>query len=132
MQVTKYSRDRIRLSASRWSVAREYFDPLYNYLVHGFEPGSFWTAVLANDFMRAIQHSHPSNTIDALKHTVGWIRDSFPEESYGDYNLVAAWIKLSSHQRRLHLEAAHLIYTEQQEIMMALRGERSYEPIWTD
>ena len=128
MQVTKYSRDRMMLSATRWTVPREYFDGLCNYLVYGFEPGSFWTAVLANDFMRAIQHSHSANTIEALKHTVGWIRDSFPPESYGDYNLVAAWIELDPHQRRLHLEAAHLIYTEQQEIMMALRGEKSFEP----
>jgi hypothetical protein len=128
VQLTKFSKDRMLLSASQWTVPREYFDGLFNYLVHGFEPGSFWTAVLANDFMRAIQHSHPSNTIEALKHTVGWIRDSFPEESYGDYNLVAAWIALDGHQRRMHLEAAHMIYTEQQEIMKGLRGEKSFEP----
>jgi len=129
MQVTKYSRDRMMLSASRWTVPREYFDGLCNYLVYGFEPGSFWTAVLANDFMRAIQHSHPANTIEALKHTVGWIQDSFPPVSYGDSHKVAQWLTLSPHQRRMTLEAAHLIYTEQQEIMMALRGEKSYEPI---
>jgi hypothetical protein len=129
MQVTKYSRDRMMMSASRWTVPREYFDGLCNYLVYGFEPGSFWTAVLANDFMRAIQHSHPANTIEALKHTVGWIQDSFPEESYGDYNMVSAWIARDPHQRRLSLEAADLIYTEQQEIMLALRGEKSYEPL---
>jgi hypothetical protein len=38
-------------------------------------------------------------------------------------------LELPGPQRRLHLEAAHLIYTEQQEIMMALRGERSYAPL---
>jgi hypothetical protein len=67
MTVSKFNRDRVMLTASRWTVAREYFDPLYNYLVYGYEPGSFWTAVLANDFMTAVQHSHPSNTIPALK-----------------------------------------------------------------
>jgi hypothetical protein len=128
MQLTKFSRDRMLLSASSWTVPRDYFDPLFNYLVHGFEPGSFWTAVLANDFMNAVQHSHPSNTIEALKHAVGWIRESFPEESYGDHKTVKAWIELDGHQRRLHLEAAHLIYTEQQEIMKGLRGEKSFEP----
>jgi hypothetical protein len=131
MQVTKFSRDRMMMSASRWTVPREYFDGLYNYLVYGFEPGSFWTAVLANDFMAAIQHSHPSNTIPALKHTVGWIRDSFPPVSYGDYDKIGKWLELSPHHRRLTLEAAHLIYTEQQEIMMTLKGEKSYEP-WLD
>jgi hypothetical protein len=129
MKVSKLNRDRVMLTASRWSVAREYFDPLYNYLVHGFEPGSFWTAVLANDFMRAVQHSHPSNDITALKHTVGWIRDSFPQESYGNIHMVEDWVNRSAYDRRRILESAHLIYTEQDEIMKGLRGDHSTEPV---
>ena len=129
MQLTKFSRDRMILSASRWTVPREYFDPLYNYLVHGFEPGSFWTAVLCNDFMAAIQSSHPGNTVEALKHTVGWIRDTFPPESYGAYRRVQEWIRLAPGYRRMSLEAADLIYTEQEEIIKGLRGERSEEPL---
>lgn len=128
MNLTKFSRDRMLLSASRWTVPRDYFDPLYNYLVHGFEPGSFWTSVLCNDFMRAVQSSHPGNTIEALKHTVGWIRDSFPRESYGDYHRVEQWIQLAPGYRRMSLEAAHLIYTEQEEIIKALKGDHSPEP----
>lgn len=123
MNITKLSRSRMMESATRWTVPREYFDPLYNYLVHGFEPGSFWTAVLCNDFFAAIQHSHPANDIPALKHTAGWIRDSFPPESYGDYHRVQEWIKLAPGYRRMSLEAAALIYTEQEEIMRGLRGE---------
>lgn len=131
MNITKLSRDRMTLSASRWSVAREYFDPFYNYLVHGFEPGSFWTYVLANDFFRAVQHSHPSNDITALKHVVGWIQDSFPPESYGDYQRVQQWIKLDPSTRRLHLEQQELIYTEREEIIRGLKGEQSQEPfLW--
>ena len=128
MNLTKFSKDRMTLSASHWTVPREYFDPLFNYLVHGFKPGSFWTAVLCNDFMAAIQSSHPSNTIEALKSTVGWIRDSFPPESYGDYHRVEQWIALAPGYRRMSLEAAHMIYTEQEEIMKGLKGERSQEP----
>lgn len=117
-------------SATRWTVCREYFDPLYNYLVHGFEPGSFWTAVLANDFMSAVQHSHPSNDIPALKHAVGWIRDSFPANSYGNYQVIKDWLELAPIDRRLYLEEAHLIYTEQEEIMRGLKGEKPKpEPI---
>jgi hypothetical protein len=122
MNLTKFSRNRMMLSATRWSVAREYFDPLYNYLVHGFEPGSFWTAVLANDFMGAVQRSHPSNDIPALKHVVGWIQDSFPLESYGNYHMVRGWANLEPIDRRLILESACMIYTEQEEIMMGLKG----------
>jgi hypothetical protein len=128
MNLTKFSRDRMLLSASRWTVPRDYFDPLFIYLVHGYEPGSFWTAVLANDFMRAVQSSHPGNTIEALKNTVGWIQDSFPRESYGDRMIVRQWTQMSGLDRRLCLEAAHMIYTEQEEIMKGLKGERSQEP----
>jgi hypothetical protein len=126
--VSKLNRDRVMLTASRWTVAREYFDPLYNYLVYGFEPGSFWTAVLANDFMTAVQHSHPSNTIPALKNTVGWIRDSWPEAAYGDYSTIQTWVAFSGHDRRLYLEHHRILLTEQEEIMAALRGQRSEEP----
>jgi hypothetical protein len=129
MQLTKFSVDRMKLSASRWTVPREYFDGLCNYLVHGFEPGSFWSAVLANDFMRAVQCSHPSNDITALKHTVGWIRDSFPQESYGNIHIVEDWVNRSAYDRRRILESAHLIYSEQEEIMKCLRDEKSYEPL---
>jgi hypothetical protein len=129
MKLTKFSRDRMMLTASRWSVPRDYFDPLYNYLVYGFEPGSFWSAVLANDFMRAVQHSHPGNDIPALKSTVGWIRDNFPEEAYGDSNKVILWQDLESVQRRRILESKDMIYTEQEEIMLALQGKKSHEPM---
>lgn len=122
MKLTKLSRNRMMLSATRWTVAREYFDPLYNYLVYGYEPGSFWSAVLANDFWRAIQSSHPSNDIPALKHVVGWIRDSFPQESYGSYEQQQMWIRLDAHTRRMILEQYQLIYTEQEEIMLGLKG----------
>jgi hypothetical protein len=122
MKLTKLSRNRMMESATRWTVPREYFDPLFNYLVYGFEPGSFWSAVLANDFWRAVQSSHPSNDIPALKHVVGWIRDSFPPESYGSYEQLQEWIRLSPHTRRMILEQHELIYTEQEEIMMGLKG----------
>jgi hypothetical protein len=129
MNLTKFSRDRMMVTASRWTVPRDYFEPLYNYLVYGFEPGSFWSAVLSNDFIRAIQCSHPSNTIEALKHTVGWIQDSFPEQSYGDSDKVILWQGLEPIQRRRILESTDMIYSEQQEIMLALQGKKSYEPM---
>ena len=110
------------LSADQWVVPRDYFDPLYNYLVHGFEPGSFWTAVLANDLWRAISSSHPSNDITSLKNTVGWIRERFPAESYGNYHTVKSWLEMTVTDRRIHLEDQHLIYTEQEEIMRGLQG----------
>lgn len=128
MEITKYSRNRLMESATRWTVPREYFDPLFNYLVHGFAPGSFWTAVLANDFAGAIQHSHPGNSIPHLKHVVGWMQDQWPVMSYGNHALVKGWMELEPIDRRLYLEEARLIYSEQDEVMMALQSVRTHEP----
>ena len=74
-----------------WDVPKDFAQPFYNYLVYGFSPGSCFTAVLANDFASAISRSHPSNTIEAYKALVGWIRDTVPEEGYGSYEKVKAW-----------------------------------------
>ena len=86
MNLTKFSRNRMMVSATRWSVPREYFDPLFNYLVHGFSPGSFWTAAISNDFMGAIRSSHPSNSIPHLKNVVGWIQEDWPDLAWGSYD----------------------------------------------
>ena len=128
MNLTKFSRNRMMESATRWTVPREYFEPLYNYLVYGFEPGSFWSAVIANDFMRAMQHSHPSNSIPHLKHVVGWMLDSWPADSYGDRDTVILWMDLESGHRRRILESSRLIYSEQEEVMMALKNVCTHEP----
>lgn len=122
MKITQYSRVRFMESADQWRVLQEHFDPLFNYLVYGFEPGSFWTAVLANDFFRAVQSSHPSNQIPALKATVGWIQDRFPRKSFGSYDQIAAWLRTAEADRRAILASRGLIYTEQEEVEMALRG----------
>jgi len=123
MNLTQHSRSRLMITANRWTVPKEHFDPLYNYLVYGYEPGSFWVAVLANDWFRAISSSHPSNTIEHLKYATGWIHDSFPRESYGGYSNINQWLELDSKDRRLILEDHRLIYTEQEEIILGLKGE---------
>ena len=128
MQVSKFNRKRVMLGASRWTVAREYFDPLYNYLIYGFEPGSFWSAVLANDFMNAIQHSHPANTIEALKHATGWIQDTFPQGSHGNYRSIKDWVSMDPAERRLTLEHYQVLLSEQEEVMAILKGEHARTP----
>ena len=130
MNLTKHSRSRLMITANRWTVPRDYFEPLYNYLVHGYEPGSFWVAVLANDWHRAISSSHPSNTIEHLKMASGWIHDAFPVESYGGYKNIKQWMELEPIDRRMILEECRLIYTEQEEIILGLKGAPAQpEPI---
>ena len=109
-------------AARYWEVPKEYFDPLFNYLVHGLHPGGFWRAALANDFLRAMLHSHPANSIPQLKNTAGWIQDQFPELAHGSYERVDYWCQSAADLRRHHLEQARLIYTEEDEVMMALEG----------
>jgi hypothetical protein len=66
--------------------------------------------------------------MEALKHTVGWIQDAFPEQSYGNAYRVQTWQDLTSHERRIILESANMIYTAQEEIMLALKGTKTHEP----
>jgi len=131
MKLSVYSRYKILRSASHLEndfymggINRDFFDPIYNYLVHGFNPGSFFTAVLANDFAGAILHSHPSNSIEALKKLVRWIKDIHGMGMfYGNYDIVYNWTKKSENERRSILEEIGLIFTEEEEIIMILRGD---------
>lgn len=129
MKLTAHSRNQFMSTFAHWSVPQDYADPMFNYLVHGFEPGSFFTSVLANDFAGAIQHSHPANTITALKGLVGWMQAAMPECAYGSYQNVKNWTVMSPEQRRAELVKNDLVFTVEDEVMMVLRGERTHEPI---
>ena len=129
MDVTKHSRNRFLDTLAHWRVPKEYADPIYNYLIHGFEPGSFFSAVFANDFMSAMLRSHPANTVEALKTVSGWILNNCPHEAWGSHDRVRAWLKMDPKQRRELLEGWNLVYTEQEEIMLALRNTYTAEPM---
>jgi hypothetical protein len=129
MNITVYSRNRLYETFSKWDVPRDFADPMANYLIYGYDPGGFFTALLANDFFAAIQRSHPSNTVEALKCLVGWINDCMPPEAYSSYDVVADWTSYDFVERRAILEQYGLIFTEQEEIMLTLRSESTDEPI---
>lgn len=129
MNLTVYSRNRILETFAHWDVPRDFSDPMYNYLVYGFGPGSFFTALLANDFMGAVGHSHPLNTLQALKALAGWINECCPTEAYGSYNEVNAWCDMTAELRRPILEKCRIVYTEKEEVWMALKGATTVEPV---
>lgn len=130
MEISKYSRNRILRTAADWHVPKDYADPIYNYLIHGYEPGSFFSAVLANDFFRAVQSSHPANTILALKNLTGWIRSMMGYGIFwGNEGVVKQWLKFTPAQRREQLEALNLVYSEKDEIVMILKDQPTREPI---
>lgn len=121
MNITAINRKYIAKGANEWNVPNDYFEPIFNYVVHGFGPGSFFTALLANDAMTAISHSHPSNTIDSLKCLVGWIRNYVPVDCWGSYEAVDRWLALNDNERRLVLERTGFILTEKREVELVLR-----------
>ena len=128
MNLTPYSRNRILATFLSWSVEKEFADPMFNYLVHGFNPGSCFTAVLANDFLSAVSRSHPANTIEAFKHLAGWIRDTVPAEARGSYAAVDHWTSLTETVRREVLESAGLVLTPDKEMWMTLKNVPTTEP----
>ena len=121
MKLAAVSEEKLLLTFRAWNVDKEYAEPMYNYLVHGFSPGSFFTSVLANDFTDAVARSHPGNTITALKKLVGWIRDYVPREAWGSYERVDAWLKATEEHRRQMLEAKDLVYTPVMETLETLK-----------
>ena len=121
MKLANVSKDKLEKSLKHWEVDKDYADPMINYLVHGFSPGSFFTSVLANDFVDAIGRSHPGNSMPALKNLVGWIVNDMPREAWGSYDVVADWLSMQDVERREILEDAGLIFTERQETWETLK-----------
>ena len=131
MELTKYSRNRLLESLNHWRVCKDFAEPMYNYLVHGFEPGGFFVGWYAND-ITAIVRSHPANSVEALKDLTKWMMNCMPHESWGTHEKVTAWMRMEEPQRRKILEECELIYTEQEEIMLTLRNTHTREPMFWD
>ncbi len=129
MNIGAHSKARLMGTFAHWSVARDYAEPMYNYLVHGFSPGSFFTALLANDFARAVQCSHPANTIPALKNLVGWVLDYIPTEARGSNEAVEQWLSKTNEERYTILAEHHLIFSQEDEMLKTIKGERAVEPV---
>jgi hypothetical protein len=129
MKLGKLSTNRFYHTAYEWNVEFEYAEVMHNYFVHGYSPGGFFTALLANDAFSALSRSHPGNTIPSLKSLVGWI-NGMPLRgiAYGSYEAVDNWLTATPDYRRKKLVEANLIFDEQDEIMYILRGEELKTP----
>lgn len=130
MKLSKYSQVRLYNSFKEYDVAKSFADPIFNYLVHGYSPGGFFTSLLANDCVGAIGRSHPANTITALKTLTTWIVNEMPKASWGNYATVSSWLKTPPEERREILEMCQLIYTEKEEVVLILKGEKPTERIF--
>jgi hypothetical protein len=128
MKLSDHSRNRLLHSFDLWDVPQEYHQHVSDYLVNGWDPGSFYTAVLANDFMGAVIRSHPGNQIDTLKRLAGWIHTTMPTAAWGSYDRVRTWLRMSPEDRRMVLEQCDLIYDTKTEMWLVLKNEHTTNP----
>ena len=92
-------------------VSDDWKDIIKNYVIHGFDPGSFFVAFLANDLMAAAAKSHQLNSWQQMRGIVKWLYNRAPHQCYGSYAKVDAWLALSDDERRSINERAKLLAT---------------------
>ena len=90
---------------------------LENYLMRGFEPGGFLTAVLANDLRLAISRSDHWNQ-DRLPQIVKEVVWKMPDISWGSYAAVKDWCDNVAGCQSLYAEAKEKEFT-----WRSLKGE---------
>jgi len=83
-----------------YPVTEEWADELYNYFIMGWPPGSFHTAVLANDLTQAAFKSHPMNEWKQIREFVKWVFANAPADSVGSYENVENWLAMSASKRK--------------------------------
>jgi len=131
--VGAYSRQRIYETFYLWHVPEEFALTFYHYLTKGFHPGGFFTAVIANDWAGAIQHSHVSNSVQSLKNLTGWIQNVMPAEARGSYDTVEKWCyHITEEQRIAILTQYRLVLPGSVETFMALKGDDAELPDLSD
>lgn len=84
-----------------YPVTDEWSEELYNYFIMGWPPGSFHTAVLANDLRGAVYKSHPMNKWENIQAFVKWTFANAPADSVGSYENVKDWLEKEPEERRL-------------------------------
>jgi hypothetical protein len=102
---------------------------LVDYLIRGFEPGSFYYFMFANDMFAAVGHAHPSISMAHLKQLVGFMKYHFPEGmAWGSNTAVDRWLDMTDDERFEKLRERGLWLTEAQEMWAALQGIQYHDP----
>jgi len=83
---------------------------MFNYLLHGWEPGGFLTAVLTNDLYRAALVCDFENAKN-LTFVARWVYHSLPRICYGDQARMNEWCSLSDREREQILISRGLLPT---------------------
>lgn len=83
-------------------------DSIYTYLVNGWEPGGFLTAVLLNDLYAATSRADSEN-VKNLASIAKYVYQTLPPICYGTKENIAAWCKMDDDARRDILVQARLV-----------------------
>ena len=96
---------------SSTSANPEWIDNIFAYVVMGLPPGSFYSAVFANDLIRAAACSHPLNQWTDIQMCCNWLGNYAPKECYGSWDNVKKWQGMTPDARTPILEQAGLLLT---------------------
>ena len=78
-------------------------ESMYNYFVHGLEPGSFMTAVLSNDLFGAASRADFVNRKLLYGYTL-WLMNYAPYQSYGSPEAVQGWLNKNEYFQQFQKE----------------------------
>jgi len=78
-------------------------ESLYNYFVHGLEPGGFMTCVLSNDLIGAAGRADFVN-INLLGEYAKWLVNHAPYQSYGNPAAVGGWLNKNEYFQQFQKE----------------------------
>lgn len=87
------------------------------YLMHGYEPGGFLQAVLANDLFLAASRADHVNRQN-LATIAKAVYHNMPAGSFGSYDLVREWLKDTNGRR-----SGYAYQKEREFILKSLKGE---------
>lgn len=124
MNLSKYSKLKFFGELNHWHLDADTMQQLYNYLVHGFSPGSFHEALFSNDAAGALSRSHPGNNLLNLINLARFLRSTVLwGRAFGSYEVVGEWLRMSDEQRRAILIDAGMANSEARDIDLALRDD---------
>lgn len=75
---------------------------IFNYLVHGYNPGGFLTAVMTNDLYRAAATADIENS-KRLTRVANFVTQALPSCCYGSHAAMEAWRERTDQERELLL-----------------------------
>ena len=92
IQFINWKEEVLSLRAMGMNVPVHTQETIENYLLYGYQPGGFTTAMLAGDYNRAMYLADTANR-QMIWAIHAWIVNRCPEMAHGSYETVDAWCK---------------------------------------